>query len=235
MKAITYLLALIFCLVAQLQGASIEGKRYKFFNSGGGSHSYSRSSGSGKTLQQRKEALKKGFQGVKEVGKILFGGGGEAILKKVINKHAVFCKKMGLIFKESNSPIDTHTIIIPRIWVYYYINNIDLNRDDLYRIYISAYEELDRLINENEGLKPYLEEEKYTRKDGRLILGFDCVDESYVMQETPNLSYIARNKNDQIQLFYNRYGVIYGVSGCVTESEHKEVGDYNDIKKRLGL
>lgn len=240
MKTIVSFLALSLCLTSQLYAFRIGGQTfgrpvYREESYGEAPDAHNPTPEDKERFQKKIEGLKNTALGIKELGKVVFGGGGKKILQNVINNHAAFCRKMGAIFKESNSPMDTTNIKIPRVWIYYYINNTNLGRDDLCHIYIKAYEELERLINEDEELKPYLEKERYTREDDRLILGFKCVDENYVMQEMPNLSFIYRDKNDQIQLSYNKYGVIYGVSGCVIESEKEEIGGYHEIKRRLGL
>lgn len=228
MKKTLLFLAMILCAVPQLHGSRV-------YHIGGERCEDPTPEESREKRTKKMDDLKRTGQVFTEVGKRLMGGGGENILQNVINKHIIFCKEMGLVYWQSNSPMDRDQIKIPRIWVYYFVNAKKIDKDDLYRIYIAAYEELERLVNAEEELKPYLLTERYTREDDRLILGFNCVDENYVEQEKPNISNLSKNENNQLRLSYNKYGVKNGISGCVLEREYEEVGDYNEIKKRLGL
>lgn len=234
------LVLIIFTVSAKADASGIGGghygrpviKTHEGFDPNGGKYA----APSQEEREQHMEEWKKIGRGMKETGKRWFGnGGGEKVLQRVIDKHAAFCRKMGIIFEESNSPMNKTEVAIPHIWVYYYINAKDVEQDDLCRIYIAAYEELERLVNEDEELRPYLEEERYTRVGDRLILGFNCVDENFVKQAMPNLGYISKNQNDQLELRFRKYGVKYGISNCVVEAVVEEIGDYNETKRRLGL
>lgn len=173
----------------------------------------------------------------KEAGKEIVRKTGPQIADKIITEHRKYCKQMGLVFDDSD--VEGYRgkdakDLIEHIWVWYYINDDEVDLDLIKRIYIRAYEKLFQMVNNNPSLRPYMVEYPFTRDNERLAVGFIFVNKDFVYKQTPNYSYIAL-KNGNITVETRKYERTKYNQMAVVEEEVLEEENYFEAKKRLGV
>ena len=173
----------------------------------------------------------------KEAGKELVGNTGPQIADKIITEHRKYCKQMGLVYK--NSDVEGYRgedakDLVEHIWIWYYINDDDVDLDLVKRVYIQAYEKLYQMVNNNPSLRPYMVEYPFTRENERISVGFVFVNKDFVLKQNPCHSYIGLEKG-KITVETRKYEKTKYRQMAVVEEEIQEEEDYFEAKKRLGV
>lgn len=173
----------------------------------------------------------------KEWGKEIVGKTGPKVADKIITEHRKYCKQMGLVFKDSD--VEGYRgkdakDLIEHIWVWYFINDDEVDLDIIKKIYIHAHEKLYQMVNSNPSLRPYMVEYPFTSDNERISVGFVFVNKDFVLKQTPNHSYIGL-ENGKITVLTRKYERTKYGRPYVVYKEVLEEENYFEAKKRLGV
>lgn len=173
----------------------------------------------------------------KETGKEIVGKTGPQIADKIITEHRKYCKQMGLVYKKSD--VESYRgkdakDLIEHIWIWYFINDDEVDLDLIKKVYIRAHENLYQMVNNNPSLRPYMVEYPFNQKNERISVGFVFVNKDFVLKQTPNQSYIGL-ESGKIRVLKRKYERTKYNQMAVVEEEIQEEEDYLEAKKRLGV